>query len=419
MSYEIRPVTEEEFPGYPKTFGIAFGFQPQGENLEDWRALTELERTLCAFEKGTIVATAGAFTFDELTVPGGGSVPAAGVNAVSVRATHRRRGILTSIMRKQLEDVRDRGESVAILMASEAIIYGRFGYGWANSHIAYEVETAHGAFARPLEDLYPASRAGGPGRLVQLELDDAAKVIPGVYDRARRQRAGEVSRSPKMWDGWFLDRPWHQEGASKRFYAIHESAKGKADGYVTYRIKDEWRHQLPGNELRVVELMASDPVAYAALWRYLLDFDLVGKVNVFGQPVDDPLRWMLADPRRMRATVVGDFLWLRIVDVAHALAARRYAVDGSVVLDVVDDFNGMATGRFLVEGGPAGATCVPTKRKPHIALGVADLGAMYLGGTSARALALAGRVDERARDGIARADALFAAQPAPVCHTHF
>ena len=400
--YEIRPLADEEYAQLPTVFGIAFGFQPSEDNVADWRSLTELDRTLAAFDGDDVVATAGANSF-ELTVPGGGQVRAEGVTAVSVRTTHKRRRILTSMMRQQLTDVANRGEPLAILLASESIIYGRFGYGLATLHQAIEIDPHHGNFAAPVVDT---------GRFRQVDKDAALKVLPGLFDASRKRTAGDIGRSNTWWDIYFKDREHERQGASGLFFVVHESKKGKADGYISYRVKNNWQHGLPGNEIRIDDLVADDPSVYAASWRYLLDIDLAGSVTAWGRPTDEPLRWLLADPRRLRTTVQGDFLWARIVDVPGALAARAYGTDDELVLDVTDDFLGLATGRFTTAGAA-------TKKKPDLAMTVADLGAIYLGGNAPSTLARAGRIEEKTKGALARADALFTTHPAPFCRTGF
>jgi predicted acetyltransferase len=408
-AYEIRALDEHEFVLLPQVFGTAFGFQPSEQDIERWRSTSELDRTLAAFDGDQVVGTAGAHSF-ELTVPGARQIAAAGVTAVSVRTTHKRRGILTSLMRRQLTDVLERGESVAILLASESVIYGRFGYGLSTSHIATEIDPHHGAFARPFTD---------PGRLRQVDKDGAAKVLPGLYDASRKRSAGDIDRSGAWWEVYFKDNEHDRQGASPRFFVVHESAKGKADGYLAYRVKDDWRHQIPSNEIRIDGLVADDPVTYAALWRYALDIDLAGSVTAWGRPVDEPLRWLLKDPRRLRTTVQADFLWTRIVDVPTALAARRYATDGALVIDVDDAFLGVGTGRFALAGGPVEASCRATKKKADLAMTIEDLGAIYLGGHAPSTLARGGRIEEKTKGALARADAMFLTHPAPFCRTGF
>lgn len=410
MDVELRAITEDEFGAFLRVDHLAFGHgPPDEEDAAEIRRSGELERTRAVFEGGRIVATSAALSF-ELTLPGLTTVPAAGITAVGVLPTHRRRGHLRRMMGAQLDDAAGRGEPVAILYASESLIYGRFGYGPATSHVAVEIDSRHGAF------LHPAPPAG---RVELVDGDQVAKVLPGVLDRARRRQPGDIGRPAAWWDGVVRDPEKHRKGASQRFFAVHESPAGEADGYATYRVKSGWEHGQPVGRVLAEEVVGFSTAAEADLWRFLLSIDLTRVVECGARPVDDPLRWMLADPRRLRVTMLGDQLWVRMVDVEAALAARRYAVPGALVVDVADDFRPALGGRYRVEGGPEGAECRRTTAEPDLALSTADLGALYLGGVAASTLAAAGRVVERRPGALAQADAMFAGSPPPFCRTHF
>lgn len=405
----IRPVDEEEFPELMRVVGAAFGSVPTAEEIADDRVTGELDRSLAVFEGGQIVAGAGAYSF-ELTVPGPLPVAAAGVTWVGVLPTHRRRGLLTEMMARQLDDIAERGEPVAILTASEATIYRRFGYGLATSATNVEVTKARSAFLRE-----PA--VGGRIRLVSG--DEIAKVVPPIFDAWRRRRVGSVNRSDRYWELWRRDRDRWRDGASARFVAVHEDEAGVADGCVPYRVKEDWDAVANRSQARTFGFFTLDPEVEAALWRYLLDLDLVVTVKAYFQPVDEPIRHRFADSRTYRVVESADWLWTCLVDVAGALAARRYSVDGSLVIEVVDPFRPAAGGRFRLDGGPDGAECRRTTDEPDLVLQAADLGAAYLGGVRFSALRGAGLVDERAPGAVARADALFAVDPLPFCNTGF
>jgi predicted acetyltransferase len=200
---------------------------------------------------------------------------------------------------------------------------------------------------------------------------------------------------------------------------VYESEPGRVDGWVTYRVESRWPNGMAANIIKVRHLIGLTPEAEAGLWRYVLDLDLAGTVKLVDRPVDDPARWRLADPRRLQVTHVGDQLWVRLLDVPGALAARRYAVPGSLVLEVSDALRPRNQGRFRLEGGPDGATCTPVDASPDLALDVADLGAAYLGGASLATLARAERVAELTPGALLQADRMFAADPPPTCSTHF
>jgi predicted acetyltransferase len=409
MDLEIRPITEEEYPAYARAVESAFGSVPTDQETEFYRQDTELDRTLAAFDDGDIVANAGSWAMEQ-TLPGLASIPVAGVTAVGVASTHRRRGLLTRMMDLQLDDTAARGESVAILTASESVIYGRFGYGWATSEATVAVEQAFSRFAQPVAD---------PGRMRRVDAETARKALPALLERIRRQTPGDVTRLSWSWDRIAADLEGDREGAGPLFWAIHESASGEPDGMVRYRFKQEWNHGLTGSTLVVDDLMALTPEVEAVVFRYVLDVDLVRDCRIYCRPVDDHLRWRLADPRRYRVESVADSVWVRLVDIPAALAARRYTADGEVVVEVHDAFRPANDGRYVVEGGPEGAICARTTEDPDIAVAVDGLGAAYLGGVRFHTLAAAGRAEERKPGGLRRADAMFVSDAAPLCRSGF
>ncbi|MFP5377425.1 MAG: GNAT family N-acetyltransferase [Acidimicrobiia bacterium] len=411
MGVELRAVTGEELDELARVDHAAFASVPADpDRIADVHKVVELDRTRAVFEGGRMVAASAAFSF-ELTLPGLATVPVAAVSLVGVLPTHRRRGHLTRMMGALLDDAAGRGEAVAVLLASESLIYGRFGYGVASSHAAVEIDTRHAA-------LRPSTPADA-GRVVLLGTEEAAKVLPPVLDAARRSQPGDLRRPQPWWDGTFRDPEGDRRGASPLFYAVHESSAGEADGYAAYRVRHTWEHGLPDGRVLASEVVGLTPEAEAALWRFLLSLDLVSVVEADLRPVDDPLRWMLADPRRLRVTMASDMLWARLLDVAAALAARRYRVPGTLVIDVADAFRPDAAGRYRLDGGPDGAECRRTTDDADLSLTAEELGALYLGGTAASTLAAAGRVVEHRPGALAEADAFLGGSPLPFCRTHF
>lgn len=352
MDIELRPVREGELEEMARVDHVAFGSAPPDpERLAELRRAIELDRTRAVFDGGRIVAASAAYSF-ELTLPGLTTVPAAGVTWVGVLPTHRRRGHLTRMMAALLDDAADRAEPVAMLLASEGTIYGRFGYGVATSHTSVEIESRHGAL-RP-------SAPGGDGRVELLGAEQAAKVFPGVLDAARRRQPGDVRRPDPFWDGLFRDPENRRDGASPLFHVVHESAAGEADGYAVYRVKPAWDGAAPKSRILLREVVGLSPAAEADLWRYLFSIDLTEVVEADLRPLDDPLRWMLVDPRRLRVREVGDYVWVRLLDVAAGLAARRYAAAGSLVLEVADAFRPAGTASTVGPTGPPAG--VPPRR---------------------------------------------------------
>jgi predicted acetyltransferase len=409
MDIDIRPITPEQGDQYSEILATAFGETLSDEERADHGRWFEYDRSIAAFDGDRMVGTGGAYSMD-LTLPGLTTIPIGGLTAISVLPTHRRRGILRSMIAYHFEEVERRGELVSALGASESVIYGRFGYGLATTFADYEIDPRRGQFLRPV-----ASR----GRLRLLDPEETAKLVPPLYDRYRRGQPGELSRPQAWWDVYARDPEWSRRGASRHYDVVYESGPGRVDGWVSYQIESRWPNGLAANVVKVRMLIGLTVEAEAALWRYLLDLDLAGIIKLTDRPVDDPIRWRLADPRRLRVTEVGDQLWVRLLDLPGALAARRYAVDDALVLEVSDALRPRNQGRFRLEGGPDGASCEPTTAEPDLALDVADVGAAYLGGASLASLARAERVAERTPGALLRADRMFAAHPPPICTTHF
>ena len=395
MELEIRPNTWEEFPGLKIANARAQNNFYSDSDVETFRLLFEPDRSLAAFEDGQIVGCTTSYTLD-MTVPGG-TIPIGAVAQVSVQATHRRRGINTRLMRRQLSDMRERGDPIAVLQASESIIYGRYGYGMSSFEHTLEIDRAHGAYANPHSPL---------GRLRYIDQAEAEEIFPDVYERARLGRNGMVNRPPSWWAFRFAQPGLTAAGGNPFSWFVKYEVDGRVDGYLRYRVD--------GDTMDVMELMAATDDAYASLWRFCLDMDLAAYVRAPRRAVDEPLLWMLADPRRLRQTST-DASWLRLVDVSGALAGRTYASEGSLVLQVRDPFCEWNDGRLRLDGGAEGAVCTATGLEPDLTLSAADLGAAYLGGVRLRTLQHAGRVEEHTVGALARADAMFATARQPWC----
>jgi predicted acetyltransferase len=372
------------------------------EDFERDKATMPLDRVVVAFEGAKPVGVGAGFPF-QLTVPGD-TLPCAGVTWVVVASTHRRRGILTEMMRHQLEDVHRRGEPLAALYASESVIYGRFGYGMAAPGGSIGATTS--AFRL----------RGNPPPLGTMRLvsgDEAVQLLPPIYERVRAGRPGMLVRSPEWWTTWKLADPEHWRGGySPKFFAVLE-IDGVPAGYSIYRIKSSWEHGIPQGELRVHEAIADGPIATRELWRYLFSVDLISKI--VSSPFDpaSPLFLLVADPRQLHLQV-GDGLWLRLVDVGEALRRRSYAGGGSVVLEVTDAFCPWNEGRYR-----AGEDAGPTDAEPELRLSAADLASAYLGGFDFHRLADAGLVEELQPGALERATALFRTPLPPYCSEEF
>jgi predicted acetyltransferase len=397
--FDVRACADQEEYGRAiGAIGQYFNPPPGEEFLERFARTLPHERMHAAFEDGEVVGGAGAFPF-ELSVPGGNSLPCAGITAVGVQPTHRRRGVLRAMMDAQLRDVHERGEPIAALWASEETIYGRFGYGLASWAGELRVPHEWDAFAD----------AGDPRwtpRFVTPE--EARDLFPPVYDAVRRERPGMTSRSEAWWADRHLRLPEDEASAPRRFVVL-ESDDGP-QAYAVYRTYFAFEGGSSASRLVVREALGATPQSTAAIWRFILDVDWMAAVEVSLVPPDHPLFLLVATPRRMRYRM-GDGLWLRVVDVPAALSGRAYGEGGPLVLEVRDAVCEWNDGRWRLDGGK----CSRTDDEPDLALDVAALGSVFLGAVSFTELRAALRVEELRPGAIARADALFAWRPLPWC----
>ncbi|MEV0522685.1 GNAT family N-acetyltransferase [Streptomyces sp. NPDC050439] len=406
----IRPTTDEDLDVFVDTVHAAFGQFPETPVAEGgrWWSALEMDRGLLAVTAdGRPVGTAAAYSFD-LTLPGQIPTPVAGVSAVGVLPSHRRRGVLSAMMRHQLTDVRARGEFLSVLLASEAPIYGRFGYGPATYTARLTVPRHRAALAVPraraTADAPETESRTDSGSVEVLRRAECGEILEEVYDRYRRAQTGALSR-PHRW--WALGAGQSPVSPAPRYVAVHRDADGTADGYASYSVGEP-------NTLTVDETIATDDAVFTALARFVLGHDLVSQVVFRHVPPEHPLRWQLAD---FRAGTVGDhtdWLWVRLLDVPRALTARGWFADGELVLDVDDPFLG-EHGRYLLTVRDGKAACVPTDRRPDLSLDIRDLGSLYLGGTAPSTLVRAGHIRAHRPDATVLADALFRTGRAPHC----
>jgi predicted acetyltransferase len=407
MSFELRPITPEELPAYKRADEYGFSHRPEPLAARAGWAEAELDRTVAAFDGTEIVGIGRNYSL-ELTLPGGAIIPTAAVSWISVRPTHRRRGVLRQMMTFLLEECARRGESVSMLTASEGGIYGRFGYGVATQVRAIEMQTNALRFTAPVTR----------GAVRMLEPEENAKIAPDLFDRVRAGRNGAVSRPAVWWDGEWA--PPSPGPVKQRFDVVYE-VHGRVDGYAMYVVDGTWTNGFANNTVAVHDLVAATPEAEAALWQHVCGIDLTQRVTHWHVPLDTELPWLLADTRQMRTTALRDWLWLRPVDATALLAARRYATAERLVIEVLDPMRplGEASGRFLLEGGPDGAACARTEAAVDIEIGVGALGSICLGGIAGSVLARVGQVEERTPGALAALDRMFAADRDPFAFTWF
>lgn len=416
-AYPIRPISEEEFGAFYAVIEHAFNAQyPTGEEMRHEMGVFEFDRSLAAFDGAAMVGTAAAFSL-RMTVPGGDAT-VAGVTAVATAPSHRRRGILTSLMRRQLADLRERGEAVAALFASEAGIYARFGYGAATSDLNLTIRRGEGALLAP--SAVPGAQ--GPPRLRAAEPRDATAELAKVFESVMHERPGMFARDDRWWEYILWDPEHRRSGRGPQRCVIAEDDAGPR-GYALYSVRPSWGDDgIPDGVLQVRELMATDPAANAAIWNDLLSRDLVSEIRAVSRPVDEPLLCLLADRRRGRPRLF-DGLWVRLVSVPDALAGRRYSCPVDVVIEVADDVFAENTGRWRLRApGPAEdgqATCERTSAAADVTLPVQALGAAYMGGTTLGALAGAGLAEQARPGAIAALSTALSWEPAPWSPTGF
>jgi predicted acetyltransferase len=423
VTWKARLVEPDELGATFDLTAVAFGVGPRAtENYRRHAALlTEPDRVFVVDDGAVLAGTAAGFSL-ALALPGGDTLPLAGVTEVGVSPAHRRRGILRTLMEAVHDQALDRGEPIAGLTASEGGIYRRFGYGVATRFQSLSIDRAGGAEVEPLIGRRdePSADDGAADRIRLASEAEANLALPAVWERYWRRVPGEVGRPPGWWEMLALDVEDDRAGASARYVAVHDDAAGVPDGFVSYRIKQGWESErTPPHELRIESIAGADDAIEAALLRFVLGVDLVATVEWGTAPLDLPFRWRLANPRALRVTFEGDHLWLRLFDVPACLCGRRYAVEGSCVLEVIDPVRPAVTGRFRLEGGPDGATCRRSAAEPDLVVGIADLGALLLGGVSWTTLHRAGLVDERTSGAVTRADGMFRPDRAPYCSTDF
>ena len=396
----MRPIDDSEWPAFWATIARTFHGDVHDDESAFDRSVFEPERSLAIFDGDTPVATTGIYTRD-LSVPGGAVIPAAHVTLVSVLPTHRRRGLLTRMMRRQLADVRAAGEPVAVLWASEEPIYGRYGYGTGSYYISIDADTR--------EVRLPDTPAT-PGTLRLVEPTDVVDQLAATYERATTRTPGFSSRPGPWWKHRLTDLERHRGGASALRCVVHETASG-ITGYALWRAKEEWDATGPISQVKVEELVTDDVATRASLWRFLFDLDLIRRLSAQLVATDDPLFHLVDAPRRLRRRITSG-LHVRIVDLPAALAARRYPVPVDLVLEVTDELLPDNTGRWRLVGNREKATCEPTTDSPDLRLGIRELGAIYLGGTPVGSLAATGLITG-SPDAVAAAHAGFSWPVAP------
>jgi len=401
VAIEIRNPSEDEWRAAMLMTSSVFGDEPNDDELERHRKMLVRERFYAAYDGDVPVGTAADFPF-RLTVPGG-ELAAGGVTWVAVLPSHRRQGVLTKLMRRELDDLHERGDPLAVLWASEAAIYGRFGYGMAAPH--FDMDADRSRFA--LRD-----DPGPRGKVRMVSLGQAVEPCMEVYERVRPTVPGFVGRNREWWEtGRLADPEQWRRGASPKYVAVIE-LDGEPSAYAIYRVKSEWESGFPKGHVRVVEGLAATAAAERELWRFLFGIDLTVRVESRLDPAS-PLFLMVVDARSLQLRA-SEGLWLRLVDVGAALEGRSYASDDEVVVELRDAICPWNAGRWRL-GRDAARTAEPAE----LELDVSDLACVYLGAFDFSRLAAAERVRELKQGALASADALFRTPRPPYCPEDF
>ncbi|HEU4842056.1 MAG TPA: GNAT family N-acetyltransferase [Ilumatobacteraceae bacterium] len=407
-SIEIRAITPDEAVRYRRAIRAGF-LDAETVDDEEWcrEQMQPYDRSLATFDGPDIVASLASFP-TELTLPGGATVPVGAVTAVTCRATHRRRGLLTEMIGRDLAASQERGEVADILIAAEYPIYGRFGYGPAVATTSWELVTG------------AATRFTNPGSGSVQFVDNATfrKEAPAIFDRLRVARPGMIRRDDLDWDVHADLRRYPEAKPWQGFRLLCVDDAGTPQGYASYTVDKKWTEMRPQCVIELSELAAATPDAEARLWRFIAELDLVALVKAGDRPTDEALPWLIDNGRLAKQVSSFDHIWVRPLDVARLLTTRSYATSGRVVIEVVDA-QGHAGGRFLLDASPDGATCVATTESVELTMPVKALGAAALGGVDVGALARARWLDEHVAGASERAGTLLAGTVAPWCNTWF
>jgi len=404
---EIRETTPEEYRAASNVVSNALMHPPHSD--EDWeksRPSWEDSDSITAWDGDRAVGHMAGYRFDTI-VPGGARVPTSGVTRVGVLTTHRRRGLANRLMDRLLTDARDRGQVLASLRASEAVIYPRYGFGLAGQ--AAEI-TVDPRAALPIT-------GAAPGSFRLLRHGEVLATVKPIYERAARV-PGVLVRPDWMWQR-YLEKAL-ELGGDAEYVVVHTSTDGIDDGYAHYGV--EWKSESfapPTGKGEIYEIWGVDPSVELALWEYLCSVDLVREWYAEERPVDELVQYAVADARAYRSKWRWDEQWLRLLDVEAALTARTYDdVGGSVSIAVRDAILPANDGVYEVSASGAKRTSTDAA-DADLAVDVAELSAAYLGGTWWSNLADVGRVEVRRTGALDVADRLFVSRRAPFCNSGF
>lgn len=414
IEVQIRPATWLDWPAFRDVLSTAFGDEMSEDGRAQWEPFLEFDqgRMVAAFDQRgpseQMIGTGGWVGMD-MTVPGS-ELPTAAITMVSVRPSHTRRGTLRGLMRRMVDDARAQGFPLATLIASEASIYQRFGYGLAYQRACINVDPRRATF---LPDPGPV------GSIRMLAAEEALDLLPPIYDQVRRAHAASFKRSPLWWERRTLcDLPGARRGSGPRRWVLL-TIDGRPQGYAIYSVTTSWEpNALPASTLQLVEAVGVSPAATREIWRYLFSVDLVARVDTYRLCEGHPLPLMLADPRQLRLSTM-DGTWVRLIELEPALTTRRYLTGDTLTIELEDQFCPWNSGVWTLDASPDGASLTRSSAAPDLRLSAAALASMYLGTVKASSLLQAGRPDELTPGAAHRADGLFSWTAPPWCLDNF
>jgi predicted acetyltransferase len=412
----VNPIPAEAVPGWTRAMATTFLRAPDGPESDRRIALLTRDwdpsRAWGVRDRGGWVATLRTEQ-RTLSVPGAGDgsgdVRVDALTNVTVSATHRRRGLMSRMVDGSLQAARERGDALSILIAAEWPIYGRFGYAPATRSADYTLRRARRGAACP----------GDPTRVRPVQREEFCAVAPAVYAAARRQRAGQIDREARWWNR-ILGRDGYAPAAElPHNWFVHDGDEAP-DGLLSWKASGAFGLIGPFAAVNVWDFVSASDAAYQNLWSYLSGIDGVDEISVANRPVDESVRWLLGDARTLVMTQQVDFLWLRLLDVAGALSARRYALPGEVVLEVIDEDAGrFAAGRYRLSADGDEVECRRTTQAADLEISQRALASIYLGGFRLRELLLSRQASERTPGALERVDLMFSTSLAPWNATWF
>ncbi len=402
MEPEIRFIAEDRYADWMRAEMRGFGVELEDARLQQLLPLLAPSRIAAALDGDEIVATGAVFT-TTLTLPGGATLPVGAITGIGTKSTHKRQGLFRRMMSLLHEDSASRGEPATVLLASEAQLYPRFGYGHVTSLTVVEFARRRCEFRAEVLRI-----ASGRVRLIE-DREVIRRIVTDVEAAARPTRPGWVGRTQVHTDFLLADHEADRDGAMPFTVAVHENSAGIVDGYCLYRHRPKWNDGMAEGSMHISELVALTSEARLRLWQHCLDIDLVETVTGFGMPVDEILPHALVDRRQYRVKAVGDWLWVRPTDCAALVTARRYAESDTVTVHIEE------VGRFRIEGGPSGATCQPTDDEADLRCDRGEFASILLGGDAVRPLFATGRIQLADPATVGQIDRFFRWPITPFC----